>query len=174
MSKIRIVQIGIGHDHATAAIKTLRRLSDLYDVVGYVAPAVEVEKYGDRLPHFDGLSEMTLEQTLEDDSIEAVCIETEEVSLTDTALACAKAGKHIQMDKPGGLDPLAFEEMLRIMKQHGLVFHTGYMYRYNLEVMRVMEMVKNGELRDHQLVTMEVLIADVAKKMQESQEEQGA
>ena len=145
MSKIRIVQIGIGHDHATAAIKTLRRLSDLYDVVGYVAPAVEVEKYGDRLSYFDGLPEMTLEQTLEDDSIEAVCIETEEVSLTDTALACAKAGKHIQMDKPGGLDPLAFEEMLRIMKQRGLVFHTGYMYRYNREVMRIMEMVKNGE-----------------------------
>ena len=39
----------------------------------------------------------------------------------------------------------AYEEMLRIMKQKNLVFHTGYMYRYNAEVMRVMDMVKNGD-----------------------------
>ena len=145
MKKIRIVQIGIGHDHATAAIGSLRKLTDLFEVVGYVAPAVEVEKYRDRLRSFNGLSEMTLDGVLADDTIEAVCIETEEVSLTDVALACAQAGKHIQMDKPGGLDPDTYEEMLRIMKQKGLVFHTGYMYRYNHEVMHVMDMVKNGE-----------------------------
>ena len=60
MKKIRIVQIGIGHDHATAAIGSLRKLTDLFEVVGYVAPAVEVEKYGDRLAAFAGIPEMTL------------------------------------------------------------------------------------------------------------------
>ena len=144
MKKIRVAQIGIGHDHAVDTIKSLRRLEQYYDIAGFAAPAVEVEKYGERLAAFAGIPEMTLEQILADDSIEAVCIETEEVSLTDVALACAQAGKHIQMDKPGGLDPDAYEEMLRIMKQKGLVFHTGYMYRYNREVMRVMDMVKTG------------------------------
>lgn len=35
------------------------------------------------------------------------------------------------------------------------------------------EMVKNGELKDHQLITMEVLISDVARKAAESQQNQG-
>ena len=145
MKKIRVAQIGIGHDHAVDTIKSLRRLEQYYDIAGYTAPAVEVEKYGERLAAFAGIPEMTLEQILADDSIEAVCIETEEVSLSDVALACAKAGKQIQMDKPGGLDPETFEDMLRIMKQKNLVFHTGYMYRYNHAVMDVMELVKRGE-----------------------------
>ena len=38
MKKIRIAQIGIGHDHATAAIDTLRKLPELFEIVGYVAP----------------------------------------------------------------------------------------------------------------------------------------
>ncbi|MBQ7982980.1 MAG: Gfo/Idh/MocA family oxidoreductase [Clostridia bacterium] len=145
MKKIRVAQIGIGHDHATAAIGSLRKLTDLFEVVGYVAPEIEVQKYGGRRSAFGDIPEMTLEEVLADDTIEAVVIETEEVSLTDVSLACAKAGKHIQMDKPGGLNPDDFEEMLRIMKAKDLVFHTGYMYRYNHEVMRVMDMVKNGD-----------------------------
>ena len=145
MEKVKAVQIGLGHDHATAAAGSLRRLTQFYDIAGYVVPAAEAEKFGDRRKAFPDIPELTLEQALADDTIEAAVIETEEVSLTDTALACARAVKHIQMDKPGGLDPDAYEEMLRIMKRKNLVFHTGYMYRYNAEVMRVMDMVKNGE-----------------------------
>ena len=43
MKKIRVAQIGIGHDHATAAIGSLRKLTDLFEVVGYVAPEIEVQ-----------------------------------------------------------------------------------------------------------------------------------
>ncbi len=145
MRTIRVAQIGIGHDHACDAFKTLKKQTDLYEVVGYYVPPIEAEKYPERMSVFGDTPQITPEQILADNSIEAVVIETEEVSLTDYALRCAKAGKHIQMDKPGGLDPDAYEEMLRIMKQKGLVFHTGYMYRYNHAVMKVMDMVKNGD-----------------------------
>lgn len=146
MRKIRTVQIGIGHDHASAAFATLKKLHEDFEIVGYMLPPVEKEKFGEKAQKvFAGIPELTIEQICEDKSIEAVVIETEEVNLTNYALMCAKAGKHIQMDKPGGLDPDDYETMLRIMKQKQLVFHTGYMYRYNAEVMRTMEMIKNGD-----------------------------
>ena len=34
MKKIKIAQIGAGHDHATAAITTLKQQSDIYDFIG--------------------------------------------------------------------------------------------------------------------------------------------
>ena len=146
MRVIRVVQIGIGHDHAVDAFRTLKKQTDIYEIAGYYVPPVEAEKYPERMHVFDGTPALTPEQILADDTVEAVVIETEEVSLTDWALACARAGKHIQMDKPGGLDPDAHEEMLRTAKQKGLVFHTGYMYRYNAGVAEVMERVRRGEL----------------------------
>lgn len=34
MKKIKIGQIGIGHNHGTERIRTLRRLTDYFEVVG--------------------------------------------------------------------------------------------------------------------------------------------
>ena len=45
MKKIKIAQIGIGHDHANAIFDALNRLTDVFDVVGYA----EVEE--DNLPY---------------------------------------------------------------------------------------------------------------------------
>ncbi|MGM9625538.1 MAG: Gfo/Idh/MocA family protein [Eubacteriales bacterium] len=145
MRKIKAVQIGSAHDHAIPAVNSLKKQTDIFDCVGYVIPAIEKKLYPERNSAFQGLREMTIEEVLADDSIEAVIVETEEVTLTDYALMAAKAGKHIHMDKPGGLDPAAFKTLLSTMKQKGLVFHTGYMYRYNSEVQKAMEMVKNGD-----------------------------
>ena len=69
MKKIRVAQIGIGHDPATAAIGSLRKLTDLFEVVGYVAPEIEVQKYGGRRSAFGDIPEMTLEEVLADDTI---------------------------------------------------------------------------------------------------------
>ena len=146
MKKLKIAQIGIGHDHAPMALAAIRHRSDLFDVVGYALPDIEKEKFADLLYHFDGLPELTVEQIMADPTIEAVVIETEEVNLTRYALMAAKAGKHIHMDKPGGIELADFEEMIEIMRSKNLIFHPGYMYRYNPEIIQLLERVRNGEL----------------------------
>lgn len=35
MKRIRIAQIGAGHDHSMMAMATLKQQSDLYDLIGY-------------------------------------------------------------------------------------------------------------------------------------------
>lgn len=146
MEKIRIAQIGIGHDHAGEILRSIRQQSDIFEVVGYALPDIEKKKFGDRIQWFNGLPEMTVEEIMNDKSIEAVTVETEEVNLTNYALIAAKAGKHMHMDKPGGIELEAFEELISVLKEKKLAFSLGYMYRHNPAVTELMEDIRSGKL----------------------------
>ena len=52
-----------------------------------------------------------------DPTIEAVAIETDEIYCTKYALMAAQAGKHIHMEKPGGIDHKEYEEIVSIIKK---------------------------------------------------------
>ncbi len=150
MKKIKIAQIGYGHDHATGALGTAKLLSNIYEVVG-IAP-VEEDKFN--LKRFASLEndtykdvkKMTVEEVLNYPDLDAVFIETEDRALTKYALMAAKKGLHIHMDKPGGIDQAEFDELIDTVKAKNLVFHTGYMYRYNPAIIQLKENIKNGKL----------------------------
>lgn len=149
MRKIRIAQIGTStNSHGNDIFNTIRSLTDIFEVVGYALPENEREKFPERMADFEGYREMTVEEILNDSSIEAVTVETEEIYLTKYATMAAKAGKHIHMEKPGGLDLAAFEELIKTAKENGKTFHIGYMYRYNLYIKEIFEKIKSGELGD--------------------------
>lgn len=95
---------------------------------------------------FDGYREMSVDGILNDPTIDALTVETEEIYLTKYALSAAEHKKHIHMEKPGGADLLEFEKLISTVKKNGTVFHTGYMYRYNPSVVKLMQDIKNGEL----------------------------
>ena len=147
MRKIRIAQIGTSlWSHGDGIIKTLKRLSDQFEVVGYTLPENEREKFPERMAAFDGLPELTLEQILGDPTIEAVAVETEEIYLTKYAQMVAEAGKHIHMEKPGGRELADFEKLMATVKEKNLVIHLGYMYRYNPLVQDLLGQIQRGEL----------------------------
>ena len=147
MKKIRIAQIGTSkNSHGGSIWRRLIKHSDIFEVVGYALPENEREKFPEAVKTFDGYREMTVEEILNDTSIEAVTVETEEIYLTKYALMAAKAGKHIHMEKPGGTDINDFRRLIGILKEKKLTFSTGYMYRFNPEVCAALEKVKNGEL----------------------------
>lgn len=147
MKRVRVAQIGTSrYSHGASIIASMRKLHDVFDVVGYALPEGERERFPERMEQFNGLREMTVEEILNDDTIEAVVIETEEVHLTKYALMAAQHGKHIHMEKPGGTDPVLFKALIDTVKQNKTVFHTGYMYRYNPAVMELMERIERGEL----------------------------
>ena len=147
MRKVRIAQIGTSqHSHGGSIIKSLKKQSELFEVVGYALPENEREKFPQRMKDFDGLREMTVEEILNDPTIEAVTVETEEIYLTKYAQLAASAGKHIHMEKPGSQDCEAFEKMIETVRRNGTVFHTGYMYRYNPHVQELLAQIERGEL----------------------------
>ena len=123
MKKIRIAQIGTSRNsHGNQIWKSLLKQSDIFEVVGYAFPENEREKFPMRVNVFDGYREMTVEEILNDQSIEAVAVETEEIYLTKYALMVAKAGKHLHMEKPCGRELADFEELVGILKEKKLTF----------------------------------------------------
>lgn len=147
MKKIKVAQIGTSvNSHGNSIWKRLNRNDDLFEVVGYAFPENEREKFPGQMGLFEGHREMTVEEILNDPEIEAVAVETEEIYLTKYALMVAKAGKHLHMEKPGGVELADFEELIRILKEKHLAFSTGYMYRFNPKVQEALAKVRNGEL----------------------------
>jgi predicted dehydrogenase len=144
---IKVAQIGTSaNSHGNGIWGTMQKYPDLFELVGYAFPENEREKFPKQAEAFNGYREMTVEEILSDPEITAVTVETEEIYLTKYALMVAKAGKHLHMEKPGGAALAPFEEMVGILKENGLVFSTGYMYRFNPAVRAVLERVKRGEL----------------------------
>ena len=146
MKKIRIAQIGINkYSHANTIFGTLTKFPDIFEVVGYALVENEREECADALHVFDGYPELTLDEILNDKSIEAVTVETDEIHLTKYATLAAKHGKHIHMEKPGSESLADFENLINEVRRGGKVFHTGYMYRYNPYVKQILAEVKSGE-----------------------------
>lgn len=151
MKKIKIAQLGVGHDHAAAAISTLKLQSDIYDLVGYAAApedsgGIDRFTYEGQKHNYDGVPRMTAEELLNYPDLDAVCIETDDRALTKYAILAAKKGLHIHMDKPGGTDSAEFDRLIDTVKENKLVFQAGYMYRYNPAVLQLKEDIKNGKL----------------------------
>ncbi len=147
MKKIKIAQIGLNeYSHSVEIFESLQKQSDIFEIVGYALPENEEKRLPNKAARLQNYKKMTVEEILSDPEIEAVTIETDEIYLTKYALMAAKAGKHIHMEKPGGIDICDFEKLINEMKKSGKVFHTGYMYRYNPNVMEIMRRVKSGEL----------------------------
>lgn len=153
MRRIKIAQIGAGHDHATATINTLKLQRDIYELVGFCV----VPEDGGNCPQFgyegnkaayEGVKQMTLEEILNYPGLDAVCIETEDRALTKYALLAAEKGLHIQMDKPGGVSDSDYDRLIDTVEEKKLVFHAGYMYRYNPAVLQLKEDIKAGKLGD--------------------------
>lgn len=128
MKKIRIGQIGVGHEHASGKIEALRRMSDLYEVVG----VVEEEKPDWHSPRvYEGLERMTEEQLLSTPGLQAVAVETNMPELVPTATRCMERGLHLHVDKPAGEALEPFRQLLEGCEARGLALQMGYMYRTN-------------------------------------------
>lgn len=147
MRKIRIAQIGTSlYGHGNSIFASLKRNSDVFDIVGYCFPENEREKFPQLMGEFDGFREMSLHEILNDPTIEAVTVETEEKYLTKYALAAAETHKDIHMEKPGGLKEEEFIKLIETVKGNQTVFHIGYMYRYNPFIAELKEQIEAGEL----------------------------
>ena len=144
MKKIRIGQIGIGHNHGEAQMKAVRKFPELFEVIGYAEENERwIEKRGNN-EGYAGLPRLSVEEVIE--RSDAVLIECDVWNLDKYARMCIEAGKHIHMDKPASESPEDFGAMLALAKEKELVVQLGYMYRYNPAVRRCFEHIKNGDL----------------------------
>ena len=153
MKKIRVAQIGIGHDHASAVFVNLNKMNDLFEVVGYAevpeddfADPWAQERLKSERRYYENAKKFSVDEILSMPDLDAVVIETYDLHLVKYAQMSAERGLHIQMDKAPGEDPKAFEKLLSTIKKNNLAFNLGYMFRFNPMIQRVFDRVIEGEL----------------------------
>ena len=148
MKRIRIGQLGIGHNHGAARMKSLRDLPEYFDVVGVAEEDPKwLEKRGG-LAAYEGLPMMSVAELLAVPGLEAVMVETDGKDLLASATRCAEMGLHLTMDKPGGEDWRGFRKLCDVVREKKLAFQQGYIYRTNPAVRFCLDAVKNGWLGD--------------------------
>ena len=134
MEKIKVAQIGVCHEHASGKINSLRRLADVYEIVGVVDdhPTSKTPKFaGDCLKPYEGLKWMTEEEALNYPGLQAVVVEVPNNELVPTAMRCMERGLAMHMDKPAGEDLALYKKLLDGCKAKNLPFQMGFMFRGN-------------------------------------------
>ncbi len=144
---IRVAQIGIGHDHAMVTMDSILRQKDIFEFAGFCECENEAFARPARENMCPDAKEITLEEILADKTITAVLIECNDWNLTKYARLAIEYNKHVHMDKPGSQDHEDYKNTVLLAKKKGLVFHVGYMYRYNPVLMEIFDNISQiGEI----------------------------
>lgn len=148
MKKIKIGQIGICHEHASGKIDTLRKMPDIFEIVGVVddRESSAAKFAGGNLEPYEGLKWLTEEELLDIPGLQAVMVETPNLDLVPTAIRCMERNLPIHMDKPGGENLELFAKLRKGCEERKLPFQMGYMYRTNPAMQWCRKAVRNGWL----------------------------
>ena len=146
--RIKIGQIGTGHEHASGKMSTFRKLSDHYEVVGIVEPDPGLRKRHEKNSTYKGLTWMTEEELLATKGLQAVAVEVSSADdrIMDITGRCIDAGMHVHLDKPGGESFSKFKKVLDEAGRRKLTVQLGYMYRNNPAVQFCQHAVREGWL----------------------------
>jgi predicted dehydrogenase len=142
----RVALLGTTHAHAAGKLAALRAQPERFEVVGAAEADSARREAAQRSPAFAGLTWRTEEALLGDPAVVAVAVETTWAEATATALRALRAGKHVHLDKPGGIDHAAFAAMRREAEQRRRHVQMGYMLRHNPGLRLVREAVAAGSL----------------------------
>lgn len=129
--RIKIGQIGTQHAHAVGKMQSIRKLRDLYEVVGVVEPDAAARAKAERSVAFRDLPFINEEQLFNTPGLQAVAVETLVPQLVPTGMRCLEAGLHIHLDKPAGETMSACRALHALAAQQRRTVQMGYMFRYN-------------------------------------------
>lgn len=144
--RIKIGQIGVGHNHAQGNMEALRKLTDHFEIVGVAEKDGEWMKKRGGLKCYEGLRWMSEEELFDAPGLQAVAIETDGFELLPAAKRCAGRGLHLHMDKPGGESMAEFKKLVSLCEERKLALQLAYAYRYNPAIRFAVDAVKAGWL----------------------------
>lgn len=148
MKKLKVIVIGLGHDHAPPIFDSAISQNELFEVVAFAVPKEEELTFSERIEKYKklGIPQLSVSEALDIPGLDAAIIETEEHNLCKYAKMAVERGLHIHMDKPGSPNASEFYGLADEIKARGLIFSIGYMYRFNPVIRSAIERAKSGEL----------------------------
>lgn len=151
MKKLRVIQIGVCHEHAGGKLATLRALKDDFEIVGLVDDRASTAprwplSHPDSL--WEGIPSLALDDALALPDLDAAFVEVTNAELVGVAERVLLRGLPMHMDKPGGESYAPFERLRTGAKARGLPFQMGYMFRGNPAVRWLVNAVRQGWFGD--------------------------
>ncbi|MDP2084520.1 MAG: Gfo/Idh/MocA family oxidoreductase [Gemmobacter sp.] len=143
MTRTRIAIVGLGMA-VTPHARGLVDLADAVEVLHAFSPsAPRRAAFAARFPF--PLADH-LETILNDPAVEAVAVFTPANTHRDIGLACARAGKHVLMEKPLDITTARAEELVAGCKAAGVRMGVVLQHRFRPAAMRAAELLASGAL----------------------------
>ncbi len=83
---------------------------------------------------------------LDDDDIDVVYVSTIHPAHAEWVIKAARAGKHILVEKPIGMNAMEAEAMIAAAKENDVFLMEAFMYRCHPQTLRLAELVRDGEI----------------------------
>ena len=131
--KAKVVLWGIVHNHAKGKFDALLKLTNDFEVVGWVDDTASTSmRMKDPDPkNYRKFPKLTPDQVLNEVKPDLIVVEVSNSELVEVSTRIAAAGYPMHMDKPLGTDPSGFRRMSGICKARGIPLQIGYMFRAN-------------------------------------------
>lgn len=139
---LAIVGLGMAHK---PHVEALRNLAHKISIKHCFAPSQSRRDEFARL-HPDLPIASSLDQVLNDPAVEVVLILTPPWSHHELVAACAKAGKHVLLEKPLDVSAERAAQSVAVMKQAGLAFGVVFQHRFRAASLALRKLVETGEL----------------------------
>jgi len=143
MSKTRIAIVGLGMA-VTPHARGLLDLADRVEVLHAFTPSPARRK--DFAARFPFPLADSLDTILNDDRVEAVAVFTPANTHAEIGLACARAGKHVLMEKPLDITTARAEALVQGCRAAGVRLGVVLQHRFRPAGMRAAELIATGAL----------------------------
>ena len=143
---LKFAFLGVWHSHTPMHVREAAQRPEEFEVVGmYDADRMVIEKnqenwqeYGLAIPVFDSVADLL------DSEAEAVVVEGHVYGNLAYVEQALRAGKHVLMEKPAGVDLGDLEKVHALAEERGLMLQMAYMWRYNPAVDEMLSLVREG------------------------------
>jgi predicted dehydrogenase len=161
----RIAFVGIDHPHGAGWRESLLNLGDEVQITAIVprfgGTTYSLEERHAGARRFDTVEELAADgSNLFDGAM--ICLPNGESPFA--AVQLARIGKHILLEKPGAADANAARPIVEAVRQTGVAFQSGYVWRYDAAVDRLRDMVRDGRFGKLICVEMSWVTSDVARR----------
>ena len=86
----------------------------------------------------------SVEELLREPTIDIVIVATNHLGLAETAVKAVEHGKHVLIEKPGGISAEALSRVGEAVRKNGSVVHVGYNHRFHPSMLMARDIVRSG------------------------------
>jgi predicted dehydrogenase len=151
IARIRTGILGTQHSHLAGKLKAMQQSPD-YEVVSICEPDRAVAERVQKEPLYQGLKWVSQDELLGDRSLHLIVAECRPWEAIAWGKHVIAAGKHLHLEKPPGNQWAPFREMVEEARRKGLLFQTGYVWRWHQGIDAAIAAARNGWLGDVFLV----------------------